>query len=108
MENVIISGWAIPRPLYEVVKATARDTGEVQAVGACYAIPPELQPDPSETQEQTWALMMGRSAANSARQREGVGVSYVIGMSADELRDVANHREGIRLGMIMHIAPWGD
>jgi hypothetical protein len=109
MENLMvhISGWGIPRPLYDVVKATARATGEIQAVGTCYAVPRELLPDPNDHQG-NWDRMLERSAANAARQRQGIGVSYIIGMTAEQLRELGNHREGIKLGMIMHISPHGD
>jgi hypothetical protein len=105
---VIIDGCAIPRELYAYIKGQARATGQTQTVGVDYLVPAFLRPDPNEPPESTWNLMLQRSESNSARMRQGLGISYIIGMDADRLREIANHDKLVHIAMILHISPWGE
>jgi hypothetical protein len=101
---VVIDGCAVPRSIFELVKASARETSNFQTIGVLYEIPRELRPPAGEPIEVTFDKMLSRSAENRARMKAGLGMTYIVGATYDWLKSRA---DVLHLAMILHINPRG-
>lgn len=97
---VVIDGAAVPRGIYDAVKAEARAAHAVRFIGFVYTRPMALAIALDDSSEE-------RNRKNSEvrrQERSGENCFWIIGLTRDELQA----RFGSILSMVLWIGPNGD